>query len=455
MHLWEKTKMIRLIFILLFFTLIQVRAQTDFPGKFWKAYQDPEQAGFSTDKLQKVLDQFHQSKGAVLLIIHDGKILLADGPLHRRFRQASIRKSYLSALYGAAVHEGDIDTTQTLKALRQDDIQGLSSDELQATVWDLLRSRSGVYHPSSYSLNSNFPARGSKKPGTYWWYNNWDFNMLGTIYNQKVNDLFRDFKEKIAKPIRMQNFEISHGFYRYELDKSQHPAYLFRLTALDMARFGLLYLNEGSWKKSQIITAGWVQNSTQAHSTNLGTNFNSRIGYGLMWWTNSIEGETYYFASGAGGQRIFIIPQSKLVVVHLTDTYQNNNVQESQLNKLLELILESRVGTASTHPTLSKFKTSAPRLANTAIAKDLIGSVTGVYKHPHFGQLKVESQKRRLNLTTPIGIFPLYKLDHTTFYNPDLDQKIRLVKAGPDHEKFTISPLVNESGEVYTLVFYF
>ena len=127
--------------------------------------------------------------------------------------------------------------------------------ENSATIHDLLTSRSGVFHPAAYetdSMQKKRPLRNSHDPGTFWFYNNWDFNALLTIFNQETKqDFFAQFEEKIAKPIQMERFRLKDTFYHYEHQVSSHPAYLFRMSTLDLARFGLLYLRKGNGGNSR------------------------------------------------------------------------------------------------------------------------------------------------------------------------------------------------------------
>jgi CubicO group peptidase (beta-lactamase class C family) len=113
-----------------------------------------------------------------------------------------------------------------------------------ATVSDLLKSCSGVYHQAAAETNKMEemrPQRGSHPPGIFYYYNNWDFNVLGTIFEKVTGArIFEAFKKEIAEPIAMENFSLDDCRYSYEEKKSMHPAYNFRMTARDLARFGLL-----------------------------------------------------------------------------------------------------------------------------------------------------------------------------------------------------------------------
>jgi CubicO group peptidase (beta-lactamase class C family) len=84
-----------------------------------------------------------------VVIVDDGVVIDAWGDISRNFQCHSMRKSLLSGLIGIHVDEGNIDLDATLDQLGIDDhAPSLSSIEKQATVSDLIRARSGIYHPA-------------------------------------------------------------------------------------------------------------------------------------------------------------------------------------------------------------------------------------------------------------------------------------------------------------------
>jgi CubicO group peptidase (beta-lactamase class C family) len=79
----------------------------------------------------------------------------------------------------------------------------LTSVERQATILDLLRARSGVYHDAARetpAMRSRRPLRGSHAPGSLFYYNNWDFNVLGAVF-QKLT-LVRTYIAAAPEPVR-------------------------------------------------------------------------------------------------------------------------------------------------------------------------------------------------------------------------------------------------------------
>ena len=112
----------------------------------------------------------------------------------------------------------------------------------------MISARSGVYLPAAYgaSQEKGRPARGSHSPGTHWFYNNWDFNIAGVVYERATGeDLYESFDRRLAKPLGMEDWNPADGFRVYEPTKSRHPAHTFRISTRDLARFGQLYLQEG------------------------------------------------------------------------------------------------------------------------------------------------------------------------------------------------------------------
>jgi CubicO group peptidase (beta-lactamase class C family) len=292
-------------------------------------YVSPEEVGYSSEKLDEARQFAEQSGYAAIMALYDGKVFFSWGEITKNYRCHSIRKPFLSALYGIHVEQGNINLDATLEELNIDDIPpSLTPDEKQAMVRDLLKSRSGVYHEAAAEdpiMIETRPERGSHAPGTFYYYNNWDFNALGTIFEQGTETkIFEEFKEKIADPVGMEDFSIENCYYQYEHEKSMHPAYKFRMSARDMARFGVMYQKNGVWKGSQIIPSGWITESTTAYSI---VDSTSGVAYGYMWnvfpegsLVADMVGYPGYYHTGIGVHALVIVPELKLVIVERLDT---------------------------------------------------------------------------------------------------------------------------------------
>jgi len=291
---------------------------------------DPESVGFSSEALAEVSLQADTLGCAALMALSDGKVFYSWGSIDQDYMVHSIRKPLLSSLYGIAIEEGSVDLDASLADLGISDTPTApTTAELQATVRDLLYSRSGVYIPAAAETpeaRETRPVRFSHAPGTFFYYNNWDFNVLGSIYVQQTGEeIFNAYNRLVAEPIGMQDFMAEDCYYAYELEYSSHPAYVFRMSARDLARFGLLYAQEGRWEDTQIIPADWVATSTSTYSvsdTTLG------LGYGMLWGTiveggqawEMMGGTTGFFHTGYGGHVLFVIPDRGLVIVQRFNT---------------------------------------------------------------------------------------------------------------------------------------
>lgn len=327
--------------------------ESTFPNARWALHEDISNLGYSKEKINQLNAEVSSSNSAAFLAIYKGKIIFQYGNTTKKYQSHSLRKSFLSALYGNYVKDNYIDLQATLEDLEIDDIDGLSSLEKTATVKDLLMARSGVYHPAAYeseTMKNLKPERYSHEPGTFWYYNNWDFNALGTIFMERTGkDIYASIEQELAIPIQMEDFRASDGNYQQE-NSSIHKAYPFRISANDLARFGLLILNKGKWKDNQVIPENWVNESTKYYSD---AALYSSSGYGYMWWVAKNDNqfsllpetnlpEDSYMAHGVGGQTLLIIPSSELVVVNRVDTDANKSMSLKQIGGLVKTLLQAK-----------------------------------------------------------------------------------------------------------------
>jgi CubicO group peptidase (beta-lactamase class C family) len=319
------------------------------PGADWQQLKSPEQTGWSQEKLAGIGQYVGEMGSTSAMIVQHGVVVAAWGDVKRRSNLHSCRKSLLSALIGIAVAEGKIHPDDTLAKLGLDDKPpSLTPEEKQATVRDLLEARSGVYHPTVYEtqgMEESKPPRGSHAPGTFWYYNNWDFNALGFIYEQATGmRIFDAFYQKIAQPIGMQDFRPRDGQYITGRD-TRFPAYVFDMSARDFARFGLLYLHHGEWNGVQVVPRDWVAASTHPYSdTESG-------GYGYLWWTgDSTSGERgeipfprgSFWAEGHLGQYSVVVPALDLVIVNRVDSdMTKRTVGKREMAHLVRLVVEA------------------------------------------------------------------------------------------------------------------
>jgi CubicO group peptidase (beta-lactamase class C family) len=182
------------------------------------------------------------------------------------------------------------------------------------------------------------PKRGSHRPGTYFYYNNWDFNALGTIFERMTGvSVFDAFDEDIARPIGLVDFSPADCTYVYEPSKSRHPAYFFRLSTRDLARFGQMMQQYGRWEGRQIVPEWWIRESTAVYPV-------SNPGgdpYGYLWRVIPEESGLGYgfYHAGMGVHVLAVLPDRGLVFVHRVDTDEKFDISWTEIRRLLFMVL--------------------------------------------------------------------------------------------------------------------
>ncbi len=305
---------------------------------------------WSDTKKDKITATANKGLTKSLIISHNGERVYEYGDVHQTYHIFSARKSILSLLYGIYIERGVINPESTLADLEIDDKLGLTDNEKQARVIDLLRARSGVYHPSAYEtpgMEKNRPKRGAFKPNEHWFYNNWDFNTLTTIFEKQTGKhVFDAFLEDISMPLDMTGYDLGTQKYHQE-DVSIHPATIWYFSTNQLELLGQLLLEEGAWNGNQIIPSDWITESTASYS-----DCGILGGYGYCWWT-SLNGMHYpfvnipdgsYSARGTGEQTLLVIPEWEMIIVHLTEVTspEDDIMHVTDFGKLLAIILEQK-----------------------------------------------------------------------------------------------------------------
>lgn len=394
-----------------------------YPGDSWEMYAQPEEAGWSSGGLSTAKEIYEEIGSDAFLVVFDGAVLTAWGDVSRRYMCHSVRKSFLSALYGIYAGEGKIALEKTLEELNIDDVPPLTKEEKRARTIDLIKSRSGVFHAAAYEtpkMKERRPVRGSRKPDEFWYYNNWDFNALCTIFERETGKrIFEEFKKRMADPLRMEDFRLVDAYYHLEKQHSIHPAYPFRMSARDMARFGLLYLRNGKWKNNTIIPGEWIEASRRAYSA---VPYWEGYGYGYLWWINIDETDRkfgMYAALGYGGHMIAVLPKESLVVVHRSNTYLNETTARADLIRLIDAVLDARVSPPRPDPDIIPFEAGpkrAPAGPDSTVSLEeyaesfrfdeeelFVSSIPYIIGDMIGRSVRIEAESRRLIMTDDLG----------------------------------------------------
>ncbi len=320
-------------------------AETVFPAEGWETLENPEAAGWSAENLQKFetyLDKKTQITG--LMIIQKGKVVFEYGDVSENSYIASCRKSILAILYGKYVADGTIDLNSTLKELQIEDLTPFLPAEQEAKVKDLLAARSGVYIPASNrgDFMRFAPERGSVLAGSYWLYNNYDFNLAGHIFEKQTSkSIYDEIENQLAIPLQMQDWDKFLQRFSGDSTASKFMAYHMWFSTRDMARIGHLLLNKGKWKDAQVIPESWVGEMITQRTSYQDAQKNVPLlkedgldlGYGYMWWLleNQQDPRLHgaFSAQGAAGQGITVYPTIETVLAYKTNTekMKRNSIQ--------------------------------------------------------------------------------------------------------------------------------
>ena len=266
----------------------------------------------------------------------------------------SVTKSITSALVGIAIAEGKIaDVGANVFDLFPDYSDQMAPDKKSLTLHHILTMSAGLdwFEPIDYTNPGNDEIRMIEspdpvaftlgrslrnEPGQGFQYNGGLPTLLGYLLEKgygKPGDQI--IKEKLFDPLGIESFEFhsnASGLLAY--------ASGLRLTARDMAKIGMLYVNDGKWGGEQIIPADWVEASLNPY---LKSSFTP--GYGYQWWIMRFDSENESMwvptAIGNGGQRIFILQPYDMVVVVTAGNYNTGDVELSGSDVLMEYVFPS------------------------------------------------------------------------------------------------------------------
>jgi CubicO group peptidase (beta-lactamase class C family) len=245
--------------------------------------------------------------------------------------------------------------------------------------WDALsHSRSHPGHTTYQMYASNDPVEFilnrnlSDLPGRQFNYNSGLTILLGEMVRIKTGMDIDEFTGKyLFAPLGISDYHwdrFADG--TIQTDGGLH------LRPRDMAKIGCMMLKNGQWRGKQIISKDWIAASTQTHITGLG------LGYGYQWWRGKafIDDQTIEirYASGHGGQKIFIIPHLDLVAVFTSKVF-NPTGHSGPERMLIKYILPAMIPAGATRKFVKLDSGYMDNLTGKYKIKD-IGAVVPVFR---------------------------------------------------------------------------
>jgi CubicO group peptidase (beta-lactamase class C family) len=280
------------------------------------------------------LERYLQASGTTaFLVVQDDKLLYEryfNGYDQRSVNTSfSMAKSFASALVGLAIDEGHIKSvdepiTNYLPELLKKDKRFKS-----ITIRNLLTMSSGIKYEEGATLPWSEAADDTKtyystdlrelalnsqiegKAGQYFEYNNYNPLLVGMILERATGiHVAHYLQQKLWKPMGMEadgSWSLDSKKDGFEKMESGVNA-----RARDFARFGMLFAKEGNWRGKQLISRGWVEQSTRPD-----TSTDPSQDYQYFWWVNTPNGKNHFSAQGNYGQYIYVAPEKDLVIVRL------------------------------------------------------------------------------------------------------------------------------------------
>ncbi len=313
-----------------------------FPGERWER-RTPESQGVDADKLHAALrvlegfsgtDSTHQT-----VIVRNGYVIFEGDSVETVHNVYSVSKSVTSTILGLLVAEGK--ATLDTHASTIEPLLAGRYDELTLRHFTTMTSGYNASGPNRWNEPSDdwsetpfaveAPLFG---PGTAYAY--WDEAMImfGRVLTRVAGqDLYSFVDARLMKPIGITAWS---WWSDMEVDglTLNYGATGVNLHALDLARFGHLFLNKGRWDGQQLLRADWVRQATTAQVPNTlaladtdRSKTDGRGIYGFNWWTNGINAAGQrsmpeappglYYASGLHNNMCFVIPEWNMVVVRM------------------------------------------------------------------------------------------------------------------------------------------
>ena len=286
-----------------------------------------------------------------VVVIKNGKLLIEEyfngasrDMLHNT---RSVGKSFASTMMGIAIDDGFIKSeNQTLKDfydLRK--FANFSPKKETVTIKSLLTMSSAfngndddedspgneekMYPTNDWVKFALDVPMSERNVGDKWAYFTAGAVILGDIINRSVpRGLEKYADEKLFQPLGITKYE-----WPYTPQRVPSTAGGLKMRALDFAKYGQLYQNGGRWNGKQVVPAPWVE-KTFTKQMPVGDD-----AYGYLFWyrTFNLEGKNYetFYASGNGGNKIFVFRDQPLVVV-ITSTAFGTWYMHQQVSIMME-----------------------------------------------------------------------------------------------------------------------
>lgn len=297
----------------------------------------PEEQGVDPDIMQDTYNSAGRLDNIYSLLVVKNGYLIGEAyyngeDFNDANPTASVTKSVVSALTGIALQENVLtDTDQKMADFFPElDWQNIDPRKSEITIRQILQMRSGYpWEEFSNHLNllisrynwipllEEIPLSGN--PGIQFGYSNLTAHTMAIILSRSAESTLISYaQEKLFDPLGVNIPYWPSDSLGYNYGSGD-----MAMTPRDLAKFGLLYLNNGLYDDNQIVPADWVAESLESYSFNV---YGRRIltyfrglDYGYLWWASSAGDYEFNFAWGHGGQLVVLIHELNMVIVSTAD----------------------------------------------------------------------------------------------------------------------------------------
>ena len=337
-------KSIFLISFLFIGTVIGCQKEEGTLHSFWETI-DPENAGFSSDSITFALSNAEKLNNFYSLIVLKGGKIAAEGYFNGKresshFHLRSITKSVVSVLTGIAIDKSFLrGSDQPLSEI----FTGIDNDRLESiTVGHLLTMSSGVEWDEEKDVIEILEHRGGdpmdifltnaqeSEAGLFFKYSTLSTHILGLAIAEASKLSLEQFAQQhLFEPLGIDS-------YRWERDVKGRVwgSTGLQLKARDLAKIGLMVMNEGIWKERQVISSSWVNEMIKSQISIQG----SGSSYGYQWWISNNLDYQLIFGQGFGGQSLMLIPEKEIIIIGLQEHFVGFENSAKQWNSFLRKV---------------------------------------------------------------------------------------------------------------------
>ncbi|AET89194.1 Beta-lactamase [Burkholderia sp. YI23] len=333
----------------------------------------PESIGVDSAPLVRMSAWMRADKMDVrsLVVVKDGKIVFeryGDGLTRdNNYELYSVTKTITSLLVGVLEGEGKLNPSMKVAPLiarARPDLASQLADKQDIELRHLMSMSSGLsyqtregtdplYYGAPDRLRVAVTARAAKTPGTDFDYIDVNPVLVGTAVSVAANER----EDRFAQMRLFEPLGMSH--YRWTgVDETGAVAggWGLRLRAVDMAKIGMLMLDNGRWQGKQIVPQAWIKQMT--------TPSPAAADYGYYCWIQHVveKGQPEFGAMGFKGQFITVLPKQHAVVVMTSLLPTDGGLRDATyLNRYRHMVNDFILPalTPATRPVVTASKTEA------------------------------------------------------------------------------------------------